>query len=314
MEWSVSEEVRAALADGRAVVALESSVIAQGLPAPHNLAAARACEAAIRREGAVPATIGLVPGRLVVGCSDAQLQALADPASRPAKAGAADLAPLLAAGRYAGTTVAGTLAVAARAGIRLFATGGLGGVHRGAFGPSATLDVSADLPALAAHDVAVVCAGAKAILDLPGTMEWLETLSVPVVGLGVDELPAFYGDQSGLPLYHRAADPEAAARILSARWELLGQRGGVVFAQPVPRGAAIDRGAIEAAIGRALAAAAAAGTVGKAVTPFLLGHLATEPALHTLATNTAVLESNAAAAARIALAWSRREGSARGES
>jgi len=310
VELVVSEEVRAALAAGGPVVALESSVIAQGLPPPHNLEAARACELAIRAVGAVPATIALSPGRLHVGCDDALLEALADPASRPAKAGAADLAPLLAAGRFAGTTVAGTLAVAARVGLRLFATGGLGGVHRGAFGAAPTLDVSADLPALASHPVAVVCAGAKAILDLPGTLEALETLSVPVVGLGVAELPAFYGNRSGLPLQHRVDDEAAAAKLLTARWGLLGQLGGVVFARPVPEEAAIPAALVEEAVGRALAAAQAAGVQGKAVTPFLLGRLAAEPALHALSTNVAVLTANAASAGRIAVALARHEKSA----
>lgn len=293
----LSEEVTAALAAGSAVVALESSVVAQGLPPPRGVAAALACEAAVRREGAVPATVAVLDGAIVVGASTEELERLAMPGRPVAKAGVRDLAPLLAARRDAGTTVSATLYAAARAGIRLFATGGIGGVHRGA-----PFDVSSDLTALAEHPVAVVSAGAKAILDLPATLEVLETLGVPVIGLGVEELPAFYTNHSGLPLEHVVPDAAGAARVLAARWDALGQKGGVLLANAVPAGHELPGDAVEAAIGRALAAAEAAGIRGKATTPFLLGTLARDPALRAVETNLALLEANAAAAARVAVA------------
>lgn len=302
----LAAEVREALAAGAPVVALESSVVAQGLPPPRGVEAALACEAAIRREGAVPATVAVVDGAIVVGAGREELERLADPSRRVAKAGVRDLAPLLAARRDAGTTVSATVFAAARAGIPLFATGGIGGVHRGA-----PQDVSSDLTALAAHRVAVVSAGAKAILDLPGTMETLETLGVPVIGLGTAELPAFYTNRSGIPLEHVAADADEAAAVLFARWEGLRMEGGLLLANPVPRERELDPAAVEAAISRALEAAAASGIRGKAITPFLLGRLAQEPALAAVETNLALLEANAAAAARVAVAYARRRRGAR---
>ena len=296
----LSDEVAAALAAGRAVVALESSVVAQGLPPPQGVAAGQACEAAVRAQGAVPATVAIVAGEIVVGASAAELERLALPDRQVAKAGVRDLAPLLAAGADAGTTVSATLFAAARAGIRLFATGGIGGVHRGT-----VWDVSSDLRALAEHPVAVVSAGAKAILDLPATLEVLETLAVPVVGLGVAEFPAFYTNASGLPLEHVAPDAAAAARVLATRWNELGQRGGVLLANPVPAAYEIPADRVEAAIARALAEAEARGVRGKAITPFLLGTLARDPELGTVRTNLALLEANAAAAARVAVELAR---------
>lgn len=293
----LSDEVTAALAAGRAVVALESSVVAQGLPPPRGVEAALSCEAAVRREGAVPATVAILDGAIVVGATRAELERLATPGRGVAKAGVRDLGPLLAMRRDAGTTVSATLFAAARAGIRLFATGGIGGVHRGD-----AWDVSSDLIALAEHPVAVVSAGAKAILDLPATLEYLETLGVPVIGLGVAELPAFYTNRSGLPLEHVAASAGDAARMLAARWDDLGQRGGVLLANAVPAASELPGDAVEAAIGRALEAARAAGIRGKATTPFLLGTLAKDPALRAVETNLALLESNAGVAARVAVA------------
>ena len=208
-DWlAIGEEVRDALAQGRPVVALESSLIAQGLPLPHNLDTAFAAEAAIRESGAVPATTALEDGRLVVGADRALLERLADPERSVAKAGSRDLGPLLAARRLASTTVSATMRAAHLAGIAVFATGGIGGVHRGA---STSFDVSSDIDELAATPVAVVCSGAKSILDLPATLELLESRRVPVVGYGTDELPAFYSTSSGLRIGHRVDDPEAAA-------------------------------------------------------------------------------------------------------
>src|SRR5512138_3293677 len=210
--FRIAAEVREALAHGRAVVALETSVVAQGLPPPHNLEAARRCAAAVRAAGAVPAAIGIVGGELRVGLGEDELARLADPARRPAKAATRDLAALLAAGRDAGTTVSATAAVAARAGIRVFATGGIGGVHRVRPGepPAAAGDVSADLAELTRAPVCVVSAGPKAILDLAATAEAIETLGVPAIGWGTGEMPAFYCDASGVPLEHRVEDAVAA--------------------------------------------------------------------------------------------------------
>ncbi|HET9498284.1 MAG TPA: pseudouridine-5'-phosphate glycosidase, partial [Candidatus Limnocylindria bacterium] len=196
---AISDEVREALAGGRAVVALESSLVAQGLPPPHNLETARAAEKAVRGAGAVPATTAIDGGQALVGVAGSLLERLADPDAHPAKGGSRDLGPLLASGSLASTTVSATMRIAHAAGIAVMATGGIGGVHRGA---ARSFDVSADIDELAATPVAVVCSGAKAILDLPATLEMLESRRVPVVGLGTAELPAFYSLESGLLLNH----------------------------------------------------------------------------------------------------------------
>lgn len=213
-DWLVvSPEVRDALAAGRPVVALESSLIAQGLPLPHNLDTALAAEEAVRESGAVPATTALEDGRLVVGAGRDLLERLADPGLEVAKAGSRDLGALLAARRLASTTVSATMRAAHLAGIAVFATGGIGGVHRGA---ATSFDISSDIDELAATPVAVVSSGAKSILDLPATLELLETRRVPVIGYGVDELPAFYSASSGLRVAHRVDGPEAAAAAIAA--------------------------------------------------------------------------------------------------
>ena len=214
----VHEEVAAALIDCKPVVALESTVISHGLPRPHNIETARGMEAAIRAGGAVPATIAVLGGKLVVGVSAGELAFLAE-SKDVAKVSRADLASVVASGRAGATTVATTAWIAARAGIRVFATGGIGGVHRGV---EETLDISADLTELARTPVAVVCAGAKAILDLPRTLEMLETLGVPVVGYGTNELPAFYSRESGLTLQCRVDSAGEAARLMTTQWGLLG--------------------------------------------------------------------------------------------
>lgn len=301
----VSEEVAAALARGAAVVALETSVVAQGLPPPYNLEAAARQAAAVRAAGAVPAAVGVVGGRLVVGLSDAELARLGDPARRAAKAQARDLAPLLAAGRDAGTTVSATAAVAARAGIRVFATGGIGGVHRIAPGepPAAAGDVSADLAELARAPVCVVCAGPKAILDLPATAEALETLGVPVVGFGTSELPGFYTAGSGVALEHRVEDGRGAAALLRLHWDALGRREGVLLLVPPPE--PVAREVVEAAVAIAVDAARSRGVRGKAVTPFLLEAVARATGGRSRAANLALLERNAAVAAEVAVALER---------
>lgn len=304
---SVRDDVAEALAASGPVVAFESTVIAHGLPRPENLETARKMEAAVRAEGAVPATIGLFDGKLVVGLSAAQLAILADGAD-VCKVSRADLAAVLASGRTGATTVAGTLIAVARAGIRVLATGGIGGVHRGA---DQSFDISADLTELARTPVAVICSGAKAILDLPRTLELLETLGVPVVGYGTNEFPAFFSRESGLPLLHRVDSPEDAARLLMVQWRL-GQSGqdqepgsatGIVIANPPPAESALARTKMENLIREALEAAEAAGVRGKNVTPFLLQEIARASGGQTLRANMALLIANARLAAQIAVAY-----------
>src|SRR5438105_10105889 len=233
MKLDVEAEVAHALRDHRPVVALETSVVAQGLPPPLNLGAARRAAAAVRAEGAVPAAIAVIEGRIVVGASEMQLAQLADPSRKPAKAGARDLAAVCARRLDAGTTVSATCAVAERAGIRIFATGGIGGVHR-RVDPAEPEDVSSDLAEIARRRVCVVCAGPKVILDLPATAEVLEALGVPVWGYRTSQLPAFFTDGRGIALEHRFEDPERIAAALHAHWDILGSHSGVVVAVPPP--------------------------------------------------------------------------------
>ena len=298
----VSDEVAAALAAGQPVVALETSVVAQGLPPPHNLAAARRQAAAVRASGAVPASVAVIGGRLVVGASEEELARLADPARCPAKAGARDLASLLASGRDAGTTVSATAWAAARAGIRVFATGGIGGVHRVPAGspPAGAGDVSADLAELGRNRVCVVSAGPKAILDLAATAEAIETLGIPALGWATSELPAFYSDGSGVPLEHRVEDARSAARVLRIHWDVLGRGEGVLVFVPPP--APVAREVVEAAIAAALEEARERGIRGKAVTPFLLEAVARATHGRAREANLALLERNAAVAGEIAAA------------
>ncbi len=294
----ISDEVRAAAREGR-VVALETSVVAQGLPAPHNLEVAHRCAEAVRGSGAVPATIAVIEGKLVIGATGEMLERLADPARKPSKAGARDLGPLLAAGLDAGTTVSATCLAASLAGIRLFATGGIGGVHRRS-PEREPLDVSADLAELARRPVCVVCAGPKAILDVPATAEVLESLGVPVIGWGTSDLPAFYSTESGVRLEHRVETADAAARLLALHWGL-GQQTGVLLVVPPPK--ALPRAELEAALAPALLEAARRRLPGKEVTPFLLGALAKATGGRTLEANAALLVENARVAGLVAAAW-----------
>jgi len=301
MRLAYGPGIREAIDERRGVVALESTVIAHGLPRPRNLETARLLEAEVRDAGAVPATICLADGMLVVGANDALLARLAN-AEGVAKISTRDLAPFLA--RVPGdglgaTTVATTAEIASRAGIEVVATGGIGGVHRRA---ERTMDVSADLAALARYPVVVVCAGAKLVLDLAKTLEQLETLGVPVVGFGTDELPAFYARSSGLPLPHRVDEPAAAARI--ARLQL--DRGaGVLVCVPIPEASALQRDEVEREIDTALAAADRAGVRGRDVTPFLLAQLGEASSGRTIDANVALLRNNARVAAGIATALAR---------
>jgi pseudouridylate synthase len=295
----VRDDVAAALQAGSPIVALESTVIAHGLPRPQNLETARAMEAAVREEGAIPATIAIMEGCLVVGLSSEQLATLAA-TDGIAKVSRADLAAVRAARQSGATTVAATMLIAALAGIRVFATGGIGGVHRGA---ELSFDISADLPEIARAPVAVVCAGAKAILDLPRTLEMLETLGVPVVGYRTSKFPAFYVEDSGLTLQSRVDTPSAAARLMQIHWEL-GLSSGIVFGNPPPAASALGKHEVEAWMAQALRSAAAEGIRGKAVTPYLLDHLAKASHGQTLETNIALLVHNARVAAQIAKAYS----------
>ena len=256
-----SPEVADALADARPVVALESTIIAHGLPRPDNLAVGRALEAVVREHGAVPATIAVLDGVLHVGLDDAGLARVAD--EDMPKLSRRDLGLALARGGSGATTVAATMIAAHLAGIRIFATGGIGGVHRGA---ELSFDVSADLAELARTPVAVVCAGAKAILDLPRTLEILETLGVPVIGYGTDELPAFYTRASGLALTQRADSPDEVAATLAMQARL-GLGGGAVIAVPIPAADALDADEVAGWIDAALAEAKARRVTGKAITP-----------------------------------------------
>ncbi|HEX6122310.1 MAG TPA: pseudouridine-5'-phosphate glycosidase [Ktedonobacterales bacterium] len=294
---SLAEPVREALLLGRPVVALESTVIAHGLPRPQNAEVARAMEAAVRAEGAVPATIAVLAGRIIIGLSDEQIDQLAQ-AEGVLKASRRDLAVALARGATAATTVAGTLACAALAGIHVFATGGIGGVHRGA---ARSFDISADLIELSRTPVVTVCAGAKAILDLPPTLEYLETHGVPVLGLDTDELPAFYSRRSGLRVPHRCDAPAEVAAIAQAQWES-GLGGGILVTCPIPAEHEIPAERIEPAIAAAIAEAEGGGIAGPALTPFLLGRLAELTGGESIAANRALLLNNATWAARIAVA------------
>lgn len=295
----IGEEAAAALRERRAVVALESSVVAQGLPPPANLEAARRCAAAVRAEGAVPATVAVLDGRLVVGAKDVELARLADPAQKPLKAGSRDLAALSARRLSAGTTVSATCVLAERAGIRVFATGGIGGVHRRG-DPSEPPDVSSDLAEIARRRVCVVCAGPKVILDLPATAELLETLGVPVWGYRTSELPAFFTESSGIPLEHRFDDAGQIAAALRAHWDVLGSFSGVVVAVSPP--SALPRAEVESALAGALREAARRKLPGKELTPFLLSAVSGATSGRTQSANLDLLDNNAHVAARIASA------------
>ena len=295
-DWLVvSDEVRAAVTAGRPVVALESTLVAHGLPWPTNLETAREAEAAVRAAGAVPATVAVWGGRPTVGLSPAQIDELAQ-AKDVLKASRRDLATAVSQGRTAATTVAGTMYLAHMAGIPVFATGGIGGAHRD---PGQPFDISADLVELSRTPVLVVCAGAKSILDLPRTLELLETLGVPVIGYGTGTFPAFYVRDSGLPVSARLDDPPAAARLFAAHVGLGG--AGAVLAQPIAAGFALSPEEMELALGRAEAEAAIQGVRGAALTPFLLARLATLTGGKSLRANQALIAANARLGAEVAV-------------
>ncbi|MBH9553565.1 pseudouridine-5'-phosphate glycosidase [Inhella gelatinilytica] len=290
-------EVAQARAVGRPVVALESTIVAHGMPYPENLHTARAVEDLIRAEGATPATIAVMEGCIHIGLSDPQLTHLAQSGQQAMKLSRRDLAFAVASRRLGATTVASTMLCAALAGIRVFVTGGIGGVHRGA---PQSMDVSADLLELARTPVAVVCAGAKSILDLPLTLEVLETHGVPVVAVGQSAFPAFYTRDSGLTADFQLDTPTEIAHFLQCHWRL-GLPSGVVVANPVPMESEIPRVTVETWLAQALAEAEQQGISGKASTPFLLKRLAELSQGRSLATNIALVKNNAVLGGRLAV-------------
>ena len=290
-------EVAAARAAGRPVVALESTIISHGMPYPQNVQTAREVEQIIRDGGAVPATIAVLDGRIRIGLSEAELELLGR-SPEALKVSRRDLPYVLASGKVGATTVAATMICAALAGIQVFVTGGIGGVHRGA---ETSFDISADLQELARTPVAVVCAGAKSILDIGLTLEYLETHGVPVISIGQDNFAAFYMPDSGFRADFRLDDPAEQARFLRTKWAL-GLAGGVVVSNPVPAEAAMPRAEIDAITEQALAEAASQGIAGKAVTPYLLARIKALTEGRSLATNIALVKHNARAGAQLARA------------
>ncbi len=296
----ITPEIEAAIAGGKPVVALESTILSHGMPYPQNLGFAARVEKVVRDEGAVPATLAIIDGRMKVGLTAPELERMCR-AEGVAKVSRRDLPILLAEQGTGATTVASTMIIAALAGIRIFATGGIGGVHRGA---QQTMDISADLQELAHTPVAVVCAGAKMILDIGLTLEYLETMGVPVLGLDTDDFPSFYCRKSGFGVDYNAKAPADAARIAKVKWDL-GLAGGLLIGNPVPEEYAMDFDEMSAVIDRALTAAQEAGVRGKDTTPFLLAHIVEYTGGRSLATNIELACHNAQQAARIAVEYAK---------
>jgi pseudouridine-5'-phosphate glycosidase len=294
---SITPEVERALAERAPVVALESTLITHGLPHPDNVTAARRAEAAVRSGGAVPATIALHDGRILVGLDDARLDELGRASGVP-KVSRQNLAGVLGSGGWAGTTVSATMIAAHLADIEVFATGGIGGVHRGG---EDTLDISADLEELARTPVSVVCAGPKSILDIPRTLEVLETRGVPVVGWGTDQVPGFFARESGHRAPTRVDDAAEAARLVR-RQQALGLEGGLLFCVPIPEAAAMPRDEMEAVIDRAVSETEAAGIHGPAATPAVLSRIAVLTEGRSVRANLALIEHDAVVAASLAVA------------
>ncbi len=297
---SISPAVKKALAAGQPVVALESTIITHGMPYPQNLEMARNVEAVIEKHGAVPATIAIMDGKFKVGVTAKDLERLAQTGGKAAKASRRDVAALLASDAIAGTTVATTMMAAEAAGISVFATGGIGGVHRGA---ETTFDISADLDELGRTQVAVVCAGAKSILDIPKTLEVLESKGVPVLGYGTDDFPAFWARTSGGKVDHRVDSFKDAAKIIALQFAL--GLGGVLVANPIPESHALDKDEIEGRINEAIKGAEAEGVGRKELTPFLLKRIFELTAGKSLVANIALVENNAMVAAGIAVAMAK---------
>ena len=292
----IQPEIKAALDAGKPVVALESTILSHGMPYPENLDFAARVERVVRDNGAVPATMAIIGGKLKVGLSEADLKVMCE-AHDVGKVSRRDVPVYIASGRTGATTVATTMLIAEMAGIRVFATGGIGGVHRGG---EVTMDISADLQELAHTSVAVVCAGAKQILDIGRTLEYLETMGVPVLGMGTDEFPAFYCRRSGCKVDAKVDTPAEAAAILKTKWEL-GLAGGVVIGNPIPAQYELDYDEMEKVINRALDAAKAEGIRGKETTPFLLAHIKDYTKGVSFASNLQLAYNNARVASRIAI-------------
>lgn len=294
---SFSEEVKAAQEKGLPIVALESTIISHGMPYPQNVVTAREVEQIIRDNGAVPATIAILDGKIKIGLSDEELEVLGN-SPDVAKTSRRDLAYLLATKQKGATTVVATMICAELAGIEMFVTGGIGGVHRGA---ETTMDISADLEELSQTNVAVVCAGAKSILDIGLTLEYLETKGVPVIGYETDLVPAFYTRESDFAVNFRADNPETVAETLRAKWDL-GLKGGAVIANPIPEADAMDHEFITNIIETALQEAKENGISGKKVTPFLLGKVKELTEGKSLVANIALVKHNAVIGSKIAVA------------
>ena len=298
-KWmDISEEIQDSIKEKGPVVALESTIISHGMPFPQNLETALEVESIIRKEGALPATIAVIEGRIKIGLSNLELEQFAQ-GTKTVKVSSRDLPLAISQKQDGGTTVAATMICARMAGISIFVTGGIGGVHRGS---EKTMDISGDLMELARTNVAVVCAGIKSILDIPRTLEYLETQGVPVIGYRTDEFPAFYTTTSGYSVQSRINTAEEIARCMKVKWEL-GLEGGMVIANPVLREDAMDEEVIEEAITKSLKEASEKGIDGKAVTPFLLERISQLTDRESLKTNIALVFNNALLGAKIASAY-----------
>ncbi|MDD3400081.1 MAG: pseudouridine-5'-phosphate glycosidase [Eubacteriales bacterium] len=292
----LSPEVARALKENKPIVALESTIISHGMPYPQNVETALNCQRICRENGAVPATCAIIGGKLCAGLTDEQIDYLGKEGSKVAKASRRDIPLLIAQGRDGATTVAATMIVASLAGIKVFATGGIGGVHRGA---TETMDISADLDELAKTPVCVICAGAKSILDLPLTMEYLETKGVPVIGFGTDELPAFFTRKSGVKLQWRVDEPKLIADAINAAHDI-GYQGGMLVVNPIPEQYSMDADVINAAIDNAIDEAKRAGIKGKDTTPYLLAKITEITGGSSLEANIALVYNNVKVASSIA--------------
>ncbi len=299
----IASEIQEALKNGKAIVALESTIISHGMPYPQNVETALKVEAIVRKHGAIPATIAIINGQLCVGLDRSEIEKIGKAGNSVTKASRRDLPFIIASKKNGATTVAATMIIAHMAGIKIFATGGIGGVHRGA---EKTMDISADLQELAQTDVTVVCAGAKSILDLGLTLEYLETYGVPVIGFQTEEFPAFYSRKSGLSLNYTAQSPEEITQILKAK-EILNYKGGCVIANPIPENFEMEYTAINQATEQALEEAAAQNIQGKEITPFLLDRIKQITSGKSLEANIKLVCNNAELAAKIAVAFCHKE-------
>jgi len=297
----VAEEVQQALSEGKPVVALESTIISHGMPYPQNVQTALAVEQEVRDEGAIPATVAIIRGKLTVGCSHEDIELLGQLGTQVTKASRRDLPALVAFGRNGATTVATTMIIAAMAGVRVFATGGVGGVHRGA---ETTMDISADLEELARTPVMVICAGVKSILDLGLTLEYLETKGVPVIGYQTEELPAFYTRKSGFKVDYRIDDPSMLAKTFKAKIEM-GLQGGMLVTNPIPEAYSMDADYINKAISEAIEKSHQLGIKGKDITPYLLDEVKNITEGKSLDANIQLVLNNARLGARTAISLSK---------